>query len=259
MLNIHKYINRIRYKGDSTPSLEVLSALQSHHLFEIPFENLDIHYGTPILLDLDKVYHKVVEKNRGGFCYELNGLFYELLRQLGFDVRMISARVYNDEKQAFGVEFDHLAIIVTINEVEYLVDVGFGEFVLQPLEVALGKVQEDSRGQFVIEDFEGAYLKVSKINGTEKTVIYIFQKKARNWTEFSAMCHYDQTSPESPFTQKRLITRPTLNGRITLKNNVLKITKKGETIEQIELSEEDYRLRLWELFGVRLKDLGVHI
>lgn len=258
-MDIKKYLHKIRYKGDLKPSLEVLSTLQSHHLLNIPFENLDIHYGIPIVLDLDKVYHKVVEKNRGGFCYELNGLFYELLKQLGFEVKMISARVYSEKKQAFGAEFDHLALIATINEVEYLVDVGFGEFAFQPLELVLNKVQEDSRGYFLIENFEENYLKVSKVNGAEKTVIYIFQKIARSWTEFSAMCYFDQTSPESPFTRKRLITRPTLNGRITLTNNTLKIMEKEEVIEDVELSEEEYGKRLWKLFGIDERDLNVDV
>ncbi|MEN0050583.1 MAG: arylamine N-acetyltransferase [Bacteroidota bacterium] len=258
-MNIEKYIQRIQYEDGVNPSLEVLAALQSHHLLNVPFENLDIHYGIKISLDLDRVYHKIIERNRGGFCYELNGLFYELLKQLGFNVKMISARVYNDKKQVFGAEFDHLAIIAMIDEVEYLVDVGFGEFAFQPLEIVLGKVQEEERGRFVIENFDEEYLQVSKINGTEKKVEYIFQKTARLWEDFSAMCYYHQMSSESSFTQKRLITRPTENGRITLTNNTLKVVEKGEIIERAELNEEDYRQQLWTLFGLDERELNIDI
>ena len=82
-MNIQEYIKRINYSGDITPNLVVLKQLQKTHLLNVPFENLDIHYGNLIELDLDKIYHKIVVKKRGGFCYELNGLFQSLLNTIG--------------------------------------------------------------------------------------------------------------------------------------------------------------------------------
>ena len=129
-----RYLERIKYSGGLGLTMELLNALQKQHLLNVPFENLDIHYKTPIELSLTDIFEKVVNKRRGGFCYELNGLFFELLRSIGFPVKMVSARVFNNEQQTMSAEFDHLAIIATIDSLDYLVDVGFGEFALQPLE-----------------------------------------------------------------------------------------------------------------------------
>ncbi len=82
-MEIEKYLERIGYKGNTEPALGLLKVLQKKHLLNIPFENLDIHYKIPIELNLANTFEKVVIKGRGGFCYELNGIFHELLIQLG--------------------------------------------------------------------------------------------------------------------------------------------------------------------------------
>ena len=86
-MNHLDYLKRINYSGSLEPSLKVLKQLQQAHLMSVPFENLDIHYGRTIELDLDKIFNKVVVDHRGGFCYELNGLFGELLSMLGFKIK----------------------------------------------------------------------------------------------------------------------------------------------------------------------------
>ena len=98
-MNLEAYLKRINYSGDLTPSITILKQLQKTHLLNVPFENLDIHYGHPIELDLDKIYHKIVVRKRGGFCYELNGLFQNMLNIIGFDSKIISARVYDNKKE----------------------------------------------------------------------------------------------------------------------------------------------------------------
>ena len=118
-MEIEKYLERIDYKGDTEPSMGLLSALQKKHLLDIPFENLDIHYKTPIKLNSATIFEKVISNKRGGFCYELNSLFYELLRSIGFNVKMISARVFNSKKQTFSPEFDHLAIVANVNSANW--------------------------------------------------------------------------------------------------------------------------------------------
>lgn len=191
-------------------------------------------------------------QNRGGFCYELNGLFFELLTALGYQGRRISARVYSDTKKAYGQEYDHLAIIVTLDDIEYLVDVGFGEFAFAPLKIKLGEVQEDERGLFVIKKYDNKYLIVNNLTTGKAVPEYIFQTKASAFSEFEGMCHYQQTSPESHFTKKRMITRPIENGRITISGNVLKI-KKGKEVKEILLKDEEgFREVLWEYFGIEL-------
>src|ERR1044071_1207906 len=130
-MNIDAYLERINYTGSLEPTPETLRALQVAHLFAVPFENLSIHAGEPIVLDEDALFGKIVENRRGGFCYEANGLFAGLLRALGFDVGMLSAGVARREG-GFGPDFDHMALMVTLAE-RWLVDVGFGDSFLEPL------------------------------------------------------------------------------------------------------------------------------
>lgn len=254
MIAIEDYTKRIQYQGDLEPTMEVLQNLQRQHLLHVPFENLSIHYKRPITLNLEKVYNKVIHQNRGGFCYELNGLFYAFLRQIGFDARRISARVYDSDKDVIGEEYDHLCTMVTLDQKEYLVDVGFGEFTFAPLLLELNLIQQDPRGEFVIEQFDDIYLKVSKINEGQKKIEYIFTTEKREYHEFSGMCHYHQTHPESHFTQKKMITKPLENGRVTLTADTLKLTKGGE-VEGITITADNFGHYLKEWFGINEHEL----
>lgn len=252
-MNINKYLNRINYTGALSPTIENLYQLQRAHLLNVPFENLDIHYAKPIELNISKFYEKIVINRRGGFCYELNGLFNSLLKALGYNTKIISARVYNNKINDFGKEYDHLAIIVEVNKVEYLVDVGFGEFSLHPLKLAPGHINEDPRGNFTIEADENGYFEVFKLDGSAKATQYIFIKKEREFSEFSGMCNYHQTSPDSHFTQKKLISKPTATGRVTLTGNTLKITKGVEIIKEEQFNDDEFEKYLQEYFDIDKK------
>src|SRR2546427_7197223 len=92
-MDAQSYLKRIVYRGSVRPSIDVLRRLHVRHLLSVPFENLDIHLGRPIILDQELFYNKIVRDRRGGYCYELNGCFAWLLRELGFRVSMLSARV----------------------------------------------------------------------------------------------------------------------------------------------------------------------
>src|SRR6185369_1445476 len=130
-MNIDAYLERINYNGPHDVNAETLRALQVAHLMSVPFENLSIHAGEPIVLDEDALFGKIVENRRGGFCYEANGLFAGLLRALGFEVDMLSAGVARRDG-GFGPDFDHMTLMVTLAE-RWLVDVGFGDSFLEPL------------------------------------------------------------------------------------------------------------------------------
>lgn len=247
-MNIAEYLSRIGLKSsDLAVDLVSLKLLQRRHLLNIPFENLDIHWKRPIVLDLDKFYRKIVEEKRGGFCYELNGLFNELLRDLGFQTRLISGRVFNGTDH--GPEYDHAAIIVTISADEYLADVGFGAFSAEPLRFVLDKEQQDETGVFVIRRFEDGYLEVAKKDGVVWTSQYIFKDKAREISEFEEMCDFQQYSPESHFTKGKLCSLMTENGRKTLTDNSFIVTVAGEKTERAVDSNEEFGKLLQEEFG----------
>jgi N-hydroxyarylamine O-acetyltransferase len=248
-MNHSKYLARIKYQGALTPTLATLTALQQAHLLHVPFENLDIHRGRKI--ELARSYDKIVRAGRGGFCYELNGLFAELLRALGFTVKMVSARV-NNQQGGFGPEYDHLALVVTIDAVDYLVDVGFGEFTLGPLQLHTTAVQADKRGDFIIAPLDAQYQVVQKVEGENLSPEYLFTETARELSEFEPMCHYHQTSPDSHFTQKRLCSLPTAAGRITLTGNTLKIKDGDNVTETLLASEAEFNQALQRYFDMAL-------
>ena len=249
-MNVQAYLDRIGYQGSLVPDLVLLRELQSLHINEIPFENLDIHYGREIRLDKDRIFRKLMEEKRGGFCYELNGLFYFLLEALGFEISRISARVYGSN-QEFGQEYDHLAILCKLPEGQFLVDVGFGEFSRYPLLFQKEKEIKDPRGIFRFEAYGADRFLVSqKVDGEWKAE-YHFSPQKRAYEEFEEMCQFHQQSEQSPFTQKRLCTRATANGRISLLNDRLKVQKGAETEEIAIQSEEDVKKFLNQYFGIQ--------
>jgi N-hydroxyarylamine O-acetyltransferase len=180
----------------------------------VPFENLDIPLGRQIVCDEDTFVRKIVERRRGGFCYEMNGAFAALLRAIGFHVTLLSARVPQPDGSD-GPEFDHLTLRVDLEE-SWLADVGFGDSFMEPLRLKTGIEQEQDGRRFRIVDF-GELLHVERAEpGGGWKREYSFTLKPRHLREFAGMCHYHQTSPESPFTRKRLCTIATPEGRITL-------------------------------------------
>jgi len=244
-----KYLARISYQGPVPATLPGLRTLQAAHLRHVPFENLDIHLGRPIVLG--QSFDKVVGQRRGGFCYELNTLFYELLLGLGFAVKLISGRVWGKNEQ-FGPEYDHLAIIARVEGRDYLVDIGFGDFAEGPLELVLDVVQPDARGDFRIIRHDAQYLLVQKLNNGAWEPEYLFSEQERVLEEFADMCHYHQSSPNSPFTQKRVCSRPTPTGRITFTNSRLLLTEHGQVSETLLQSENEVAEALRQHFGVVL-------
>src|SRR5262249_20284948 len=130
-MNFQRYLDRISYQGSLAPTAETLRQLHLAQLLTVPFENLSIHAKEPIVLEEIPLFEKIVVRRRGGFCYELNGLFATLLRNLGFEVAMLSAGVARAEG-GFSPPFDHMAMMVTLEQ-RWLVDVGFGDLFREPL------------------------------------------------------------------------------------------------------------------------------
>ncbi len=238
-MNIEKYLQSIGVaKSEITVNPESLRYLQKQHLLNVPFENLDIHWKRPIVLDIGNFYEKIIEEKRGGFCYELNGLFNELLQKTGFQTRLISACV-SDGKGGFSNEYDHLAILVIVGELEYLADVGFGDFAAAPLRLVADLEQQDETGAFVIKRFDDGYLEVAKKDGETWRSEYIFKPFGRDLSEFAEMCNFHQTSPESHFTQGKVCSVMLENGRKTLTDKKFIETKNGQKTEtEIHLEAE---------------------
>jgi len=250
-METNKYLQRIGFAGNPRPDLDTLIELHRTHLFSVPFENLDIHLGKEIILDTNRFYDKIVLNNRGGFCYELNGLFYELLTVIGYNVKMISVRVANS-KGGFGPDFDHIALIVKL-EGEWLVDVGFGDSFILPIKLELDLPQPQYEYVYKIVNHEEEYLKLARsLDGKEFNDQYIFTKKERALDEYTEMCIHNQTSPKTMFTQKRICTLANEEGRATLSDLKLIVTKNGNKSETILKDEDEFKLNLQKYFNITI-------
>ena len=251
-MNKKSYLARIGIEEtDVAADLESLKLLQRQHLLTVPFENLDIHWRRPIILNDNCFYNKVVGEKRGGFCYELNGLFYELLKEIGFQNKIISARVSKGDGD-FGAEYDHLAIITQIGSDEYLVDVGFGSFTAEPLKFAVDVEQQDDNGVFLIRKYDDSYFEVIKKTGDDAWQSeYIFTPLGRDLMKFSEMCQFHQTSPESHFTRGKVCSLLTLDGRKTLTDGKFIETVNGEKKEITVDSAEQFNKILAREFYIK--------
>lgn len=241
-MNKETYLERIGLSGsDLTNDLESLRRLQHAHLLSVPFENLDIHWKRHIVPDIDRFYSKIVGERRGGFCYELNGLFNELLKALGFQTRLISARVSKGGTP--GREYDHAAIIVTLGDDEYLVDVGFGDFTTGPLRFVVDEVQSDAAGEFMLRRYDDEYFEVAKLGDETWNSEYVFKDIPRELNEFSEMCDFQQYSPESHFTKGKLCSVLTVDGRKTISDTKFIVHAGGDMkVEDIASNEEFERI-----------------
>jgi len=248
-MDIQAYLQRINYTGPLAPGAETLRLLQVAHLRTVPFENLSIHSGEPIVLDDEALFEKIVRRRRGGFCYELNGLFAALLRALGFDVTMLSAQVANAEG-IFGPDFAHMTLLVTLAE-RWLVDVGFGDSFLAPLKLEEeGEQIQGHRAYRIVREDECLTL-MQRLNDDEWRQQYRFTVRACRYSDYAEMCRYHQTSPQSHFTKARICSRATPEGRISLSDLRFITTIAGvERQERLLTNEEEYATILRDHFGI---------
>jgi N-hydroxyarylamine O-acetyltransferase len=248
-MNVATYLKRINYDGPTQPTAETLRELHRAHLLAVPFENLDIHLGREIVLDGERSYAKVVEQRRGGFCYELNGAFGGLLTALGFNVKMLAAGVGRADG-SFGPLFDHMALRVELDE-PWLADVGFGEGFREPLRLDVAGEQAQAFGTYRIRR-DGEWRVLERRDGEAWPSEYRFMLQPYEYTDYAEMCRYHQTSPQSSFTQKRVCTLATPDGRVTLTNNRLITTAGGARQERELTSESEIAATLRDQFGVVL-------
>jgi N-hydroxyarylamine O-acetyltransferase len=243
------YLKRIDYAGSVAPTAQTLRQLHLRHMLTVPFENLSIHWGEPIVLADEALFEKIVRRRRGGFCYELNGLFAALLRALGFDVVMLAGGVV-DPRGEFRPEFDHMPLMVTLAE-RWLADVGFGDCFREPLLLDDRAEQVQGSRAYRIDDIgDGHLVLLRRADDGEWKAQYRFRLEAHAYADYAAMCGYHQTSPESWFAQGRICSLATEDGRVTLSEMRLITTRDGHREEKELKSESEYASVLRAQFGI---------
>lgn len=226
---IARYLERLGTNERTLPALHLA------HLRVVPFENLSIHDGERIQLDTAWLFDKIVTRRRGGFCYELNGLFAELLRALGHEVDLLAARVYGSDG-ALGIPFDHMCLRV---DRVWLADVGFGDNFITPLRLDTTEVQHDGRRSFRVAD---------NILEDDGKPAYVFEPTPYQLADFAPGCDYHQ-SPASHFSRGRVVSRLTTDGRITLREDRLIVTDAGGKRET-PITPAEYRQYMATQFGI---------
>lgn len=245
------YLARLGSARPEAPSLAALAALHRAHLLTVPFENLDISLGRPIALDTGSLVAKVVQARRGGYCYELNGLFALLLRSLGYAVELVSARVAGAGGE-LTPDYDHLALLVDspLLEGRQLVDVGFGDAFMEPLPLLDGTERVEGSKRVGLSQDAGAWT-YREDHGDGWRPTYVFATTPHPLAEFEPRNVWQQTSPESHFTRKRVTSLATPTGRVTLSDERLITTTASRRVER-DLDPSEVPAALTEHFGITL-------
>ncbi len=251
---LQQYLERIKYSSPVIPDVQTLHGLQRAHLQHVPFENLDIGLQRPIRLEEDALWNKIVIHGRGGFCYELNGLFARLLQEIGFNVTYLNARVYNQQGE-LGIDFDHLALLVQVpGQVErWLADVGFGDTFNEPLSFDGSEIQEQGLRAYRVQQLQNGYaIWQRNYDGSWERHYFFDLQPHRFPEEYLSACSYHQTSPQSSFTRGSIISQATPDGRVSLEDGWLILTRNGLRTERAVTSRDQYQALLKQYFGITL-------
>lgn len=246
-MQLDAYLRRIQYNGPRTPNSTTLCELHRAHLRAIPYENLDIHLGRPLSLDLAQIYAKLVEQRRGGWCYEMNGLLAWALQQLGFSVTLLGSRV---GAPAAGTEADqdHLLLLVELEQ-PWLADVGFGNGFFEPLPLVAGEYQQDFFTFRLEQQGDRWYFHNQKDGGPG----YGFTLLPRQLAGFASRCHELQTSPASGFVRATVCHRYAPEGVTTLRGALLRRYTRNGMLEEEITSHQRYGQVLQASFDLQIE------
>lgn len=266
-MDVDRYLDRLGLAGQKPPQpdLDWLERLQYAHVTTVPFENLSITgppsdraSGPGIELDLEALFDKIVIDGRGGFCYELNGLFGWLLSEQGFDTDRLAAMVIGDDGDVHPPA-NHHTNLVRLDR-PYVVDVGLGIPTIRrpiPLE---GDTIRDGAGvewrTVPSERPDTDYLmQFRESTGDDWTDRYYFGTAPRDLSYFQASCDFLQSAPESPFTGDPIVTMATDTGHLKLTRDRLTHRTDGQS-ERIAVEPQEWLDLASREFGLRLEDFG---
>jgi N-hydroxyarylamine O-acetyltransferase len=253
LVDAREYLRRIGAEGVTSPTARTLRELHLAHLRSVPFENLDVSLGVPIVLDPERILEKIVLRGRGGFCYELNYAFSWLLGEIGFRTSLLSGEVSRADG-GFGIPFDHMALRVEVEGAEWLADVGFGDSFLEPFPLEEGRLHEEPGFSYRVSRSEGYFrLERAPRGAIEYVVQYRFTTTPRSLQDFRGGCEYHQTSPQSTFKQKVLATRALEDGRVTVTPDRVVLRRGATRVEMPIDSERAFREALARHTGILLE------
>jgi N-hydroxyarylamine O-acetyltransferase len=249
-MDVAAYLHRIGYDGPTAPNLDNLRAMHHAHFMSVPFENLDIHLGRHVELDPARIFHKIVQQRRGGWCYELNGLWARMLREFGYTVDVLSTRVMRPDG-SLSVPYSHLTSLVHLDGEPWLSDVDLSARFAGPLRLhEPGPQVLGSRIYRVGND--GDHWVVSYQEPHVSNGFILFTLEPREFEQFAPACAWQQSSPASQFVQRIGVARATPHGRIDVLGPIVSEVIDGERTERRLESVQEFEALLAERFGIVL-------
>jgi N-hydroxyarylamine O-acetyltransferase len=255
LTNLKVYLQRLGFDAPPAPTLATLRQLQLRHTGAFAFENLATVTGAPVLIDLPSIEAKVLLGGRGGYCYELNHLFFALLRELGFDARGISGRVVMNQPEGAWTARTHRLSLVTLDGVRYITDVGFGGMVpTAPLLLDSEAEQATPHEPYRLEQQADGYMLRACVAG-EWRPMYLFDLQRQEDIDYTIGNWYVSTHPQSPFTQRLMAARTGDGWRKTLNNGSFAIHRMGADSERREITDVSALIELLaQEFEIHLPD-----
>jgi N-hydroxyarylamine O-acetyltransferase len=246
--SLTNYLQRIGFQGQPTATMECIADMVQHQLRTVPFENLDVQAGKVVSLVPEHIVDKIVHQQRGGYCYEINGLFSMVLTALGISYRWVAARpmFYPTRRPK-----THMAIVMELDGRQWLIDLGFGSYGItapMALDTLNVSVQQGyDRFQLGRTD-NGDYLLQAWVDGVWANQ-YSFDLIAQEWIDFEPVNYLNSTHPEAVFVKSLLVINHNASGRSILFGNALKTIVKGQAHKRsIEPHEIDGILK--DVFGL---------
>jgi N-hydroxyarylamine O-acetyltransferase len=257
-VDLNVYCQAIGYHGVRAPTLATLCALQAAHAKAIPFENLDVLAGQVVALDLASLQRKLLGHGRGGFCFEHNTLFWQVLKQLGFKVSALAARVRRRVPADQTTPLGHMALRVDLDDMRYLVDVGYGGLTLTtPLSLDSAAAQETTHEACRIVKLHDDHLLQAELAGKWEP-LYQFELRTHCAVDFEVWNWFTCTSPKSPFVNTLMAARTELGRRhALLGNRYTEHVLGGASASTLLSSAAELREVLETRFGIRVPDSPV--
>lgn len=249
--SIDAYFDRIGYDGIPATNYSTLAAIQRAQSARIPFENIDVHLGRPILLDQNSIFDKLVSRQRGAYCYELNLLLRSVLQKIGFSVRTLAARTRLNLTEI--VPKTHMSLLVSSSSGEWIADAGFGLYGLSgPVPFITGYVHDTGYDRYRIWRGSAWHYVLQHESSGNWTTLYEFTTEPLPLADFEMMNYYNNTAPNSRFLLSVVVACVDGDRRTLLNGLTLRKTYAGTSHQSILQSFEDYEAVLVSEFGIRL-------
>jgi N-hydroxyarylamine O-acetyltransferase len=249
IMDCNAYLKRIGHSGNPRKDLTTLRQLQRAHLEHIPFENLDVQLGRRVTLSPEDAYTKLVTDGRGGWCYEMNGLFLWALVSIGFRATPMTAAMLRAQRGASAIG-THLTLRVELDQ-PYLVDVGLADSLEEPVPLREG-LHELQRGLVRLERLDGDWWRFHNYPHAIASSFDFNLSQPADWNVLAEKCDWQQTSPDSRFVQNAICLRHLPSGVVALLGRVLKKKDQSGVGERLVGSADEYVDTLRLEFGLSL-------